>query len=63
MTFIEKAIGYLQDKEGYTLSDNEKQRLEIYKQAAIWVRTHGLSEAMTMLESDKTYLIGRSEGM
>lgn len=48
MEFWQKAIGYLQGKEGYDLSDSEKVKFNQCKQIKIWIAEHGISETLNM---------------
>ena len=48
MEFTEKAIGYLQGKEGYILTDAEKVKLERCKQIAKWIVDFDEDKAIQM---------------
>lgn len=48
MDFWQKALGYLQSKEGYNLKEEEKKKLEQCRQIKIWIAQFGISEALNM---------------
>ncbi|WP_338812722.1 hypothetical protein V9L05_15255 [Bernardetia sp. Wsw4-3y2] len=52
MEFTEKAIGYLQGKEGYILTDTEKVKLDRCKQIAKWIVDFDEDEAIQMAITD-----------
>ena len=48
MEFWQKALGYLQAKEGYKLTKEEKEKIQRCKQIKYWITQHGISEAINM---------------